>query len=72
MCPRCQSTNTKKTTLPYADGPMESEHCLDCGYLDVKAPPTYISPLSASATEGGRRDPVTGKVVPREQQTTIV
>jgi hypothetical protein len=51
---------------------MESEHCLDCGYLDVKAPPTYISPLSASATEGGRRDPVTGKVVPREQQTTIV
>jgi len=72
MCPRCGSNDTVKKTIYYADGPMESERCLDCAYLDVKRPPTYISPLTADAASGGRRDPRTGRVFPEQDQTEIV
>ncbi len=72
MCPRCGSKNTTALTLHYPDGPMKAEKCQDCTYLDVKGPPTGISPLTASASQGGRKDPVSGRVLPMAEQTMVV
>jgi len=58
--------------IVYADGPMPSATCLECGYLDLQRLPTYISPKTTQKIDNERRRLPDGEVLPMTRQAGVI
>lgn len=72
VCPRCGSPRLQEYTIVYADGPVPSYICRECGYLDLQQLPTYISPKSTTKVDNRSRRLPAGAVLGIGRQAGVV